>query len=458
MYFAIIKEQNSHIGAYSEIFRSGLFRSGRFNMVSSSEVDKLDLAQVQQTMGCSRDECGSIIGQQLGGDRVIFRNYSKVTDQIFLLSAKVLDITKGSIVTSKTINHNGDLTTLRNVLDSLAEQVTGVTTPVQFTAASTKGVSVQGGIERITPRISGNKKSQVAALFIDSIPSNADVYLGNTKAGKTPFQNLNLEVGQKIQFTLKHQDYYDKTIELYLSGGTNEMEPIPLRSKYGGIAITSEPEGADVYLAGTRVGKTPYVNPHILSGLYLVRIYKPFYFPSENNLMEVIARKETSRSFDLKPNFRSLKIDTEPAGAYILIYNEKNELVKRVISSKNVKLTPGRFRLEISKKGYESLDFEVAIPQNQTQHITKNEVTLRWLEGFLIISSSPYIKGAGIYINEKYVGSVPLEINLPAGNHKVKVSTELKHGHSEVHINDGESKSIKVKLNRSQRPPVKPVA
>jgi hypothetical protein len=431
---------------FSEIFRSSIIRSGRFNLASSSEVDKMDPDQIQKSTGCTRDECGTIIGEQLGVDRVISSTYNKVDEQMYLITAKILDIKKGSIINSETVNHDGDLSTLGSALESLSVQLTGTGSGVQFIGTGSGDNSLQSSVQRITPRVSGNKESRIAALFIDSKPSKAELYFGNIKAGVTPYQNLKLQAGQKIQITLKHQDYYDQTIELTLSGGMNEVATIPLKSKYGRLTITSEPKGADVFLAGIKVGITPYENRRILSGQYLVSVNKALYFPEENKKITVNAGKETKKKFTLKANFGTLQINTKPTGARIFVYDKKGELVKRVLSPMDLQLEPGQYQLNISKSGYEPIEFKATVAQNQTQKIRTNEATLRPLEGYLIVSSQPYQKGASVMIDGVKMGEIPANLTLPDGKYRVEVVSDDKRGSSEITIQDGKSVSLTINI------------
>jgi hypothetical protein len=430
---------------FSDIFRAALAKSEQFNMASNAEIDKMDADQIQNTTGCTRDECATIIGEQLGVDRVISSSFTRLTESMFVLSAKMMDIKKGSIIITETVKHTGSLNTLDQALENLSVKLSSGSGSVQF-LDDTGSTSFQGGVERITPKFSGDKKSRIAALFIGSTPSKVSVFFGNIKVGITPYQNLSLKAGQKIQITLKHVDYYDKTVELTLRGGTNEIEPIPLVSKYGSLSISSDPKNADIYLAGEKVGKTPYFNSHILSGLYLVSIDKHLYFPSENNKVRILAGKKTERNFRLKSNYGSLEIETKPLGTNVSLTNKDNELVENVVSPAKVRLIPGRYRLQISKTGYESLNFKATVARNKTQHILATEATLRKLEGKLIVSSNPYQKGASVLINGLKMGEVPAYLTLPAGRHMVSVESDYKRGSSEVVIQDGLGQSLEVDI------------
>ncbi len=120
--------------AYSDFFRSALDRQNVFDMASSSEVDKMDADEIQKSTGCTRDTCATIIGEQMGVDRVISSSLFKMEESSYMLSAKMMDIADGSILKQVTVEHSGDLGSLTDSLEILAAKLTGTeaaATPVQ---------------------------------------------------------------------------------------------------------------------------------------------------------------------------------------------------------------------------------------------------------------------------------------------------------------------------------------
>jgi hypothetical protein len=115
----------AQIRGFSEIFRSELDKIGKFDIASSADVYKFDPDAVQKTTGCTRDECANIIGEQMGVDRVISSSMFKIADTHFVLSGKMLNIQTGEIVVSRTVNHNGKLSTFQKALQNLANSLTG---------------------------------------------------------------------------------------------------------------------------------------------------------------------------------------------------------------------------------------------------------------------------------------------------------------------------------------------
>jgi hypothetical protein len=106
--------------AYSEIFRSALIQIGAFDLASSSDIDKLNPDAIQKATGCTRDECATIIGEQLGVDRSISTTLLKLGERNYFLSSKILDIKDGSILSAITFEHKGGLDTIRDSLEKLA--------------------------------------------------------------------------------------------------------------------------------------------------------------------------------------------------------------------------------------------------------------------------------------------------------------------------------------------------
>ena len=111
--------------AYSEMFRAALMQIGAFDIASSGDIDKLNPDAIQQATGCTRDECATIIGEQLGVDRSISTTILKLGKNSYLLSSKILDIQSGQILVSKVVEHNKNLRTIRTALKELAENLTG---------------------------------------------------------------------------------------------------------------------------------------------------------------------------------------------------------------------------------------------------------------------------------------------------------------------------------------------
>ena len=120
---------------YSDIFRGALAKEKTFQLASSAEVSRMNPDDIQQSYGCTRDECATIIGEQLGVDRVISSSYLKVGEGVYFLSAKIMDIKSGAILATETVEHDGKIQGLRKAVSQLAQLLAKETTPApKFTA------------------------------------------------------------------------------------------------------------------------------------------------------------------------------------------------------------------------------------------------------------------------------------------------------------------------------------
>ena len=106
--------------AFSEVFRSSLSREDVFDFVSSADIDKLDPEAIQKNSGCTRDECATIIGEQLGVDRVISTSLLKIEKELFVLSGKIFNIQDGAILKARTVKHTGGIDSLDHSFEKLA--------------------------------------------------------------------------------------------------------------------------------------------------------------------------------------------------------------------------------------------------------------------------------------------------------------------------------------------------
>ena len=320
----------------------------------------------------------------------------------------------------------------------------GLGAPV-FIESSTTGDGGSSSVVDLTAPVKPQDRGQVAVLLFDSVPSGAEVWLGDIKAGTTPYQNLQLSSGQNLNITLKAQDYRDLQVALTLQPGSNTPKPFELVPAFGSLSITSEPSGADVYISGELVGQTPYSSQRLASAKYLVDIRKPLYFPLSNQTIAIEDGKLSEHSFKLEANFGDLSVASEPSAATITLEANGRE-VYRGTTPISLQLEPGTYILSASKSGYAERRFEVSIARGQSTSIGKEQLQLRQLLGTAIISSEPASPGARVFIDGKDAGTVPLITELPVGSYEVTIKADKLSGKANLQIRDGEQQTLVVEL------------
>jgi len=304
----------------------------------------------------------------------------------------------------------------------------------------------QSQIKLVTPEVTGDISSSVAMVIIESRPDKADVYLGNTLSGQTPYQMSNLSPGQTILFTLKKKDYYPMKLKATLKGGINDFKIIHLKPNFGTLIIQSEPSGADLYIAGKHAGTTPYNNNRYPSGSVFVTLKKELYLPLKNQRVIIRDEKITRKTFSLKADFGELIVDCEPDQSKVRLYDTNGKLVISETSPCKIKIRAGQYTLKLSKTNYEDLEYQVNIANNSIERITRKQARLRKKIGQINVTTKPFKRGADIYIDNIKMGKVPKTIELPVGTYNVKVKYKNQTGSQEIQIKDKDASNVIVNL------------
>ncbi|MGK5094310.1 PEGA domain-containing protein [Deltaproteobacteria bacterium TL4] len=101
-----------------------------------------------------------------------------------------------------------------------------------------------------------------------------------------------------------------------------------LKPKFGTLTVSSTPSEAEVFLAGEKVGETPYTNEYLLSGVYLLSVRKSMYLPVENQRIEIKDEGSHQQSFTLEANFGEVRIESVPIGAKIEVIRLDSQALK----------------------------------------------------------------------------------------------------------------------------------
>jgi len=177
--------------AYSEIFRSELIQIGAFDLASSGDIDKLNPDAIQKTTGCTRDECATIIGEQLGVDRVIASYLFKLEENNYVLSGKMIDIKDGAILGSITINHHDNLDSLPKSIKKLAARLSESDSDKTPPKRLAQPVSQKAKLTiYITPLDS--------LIKVDGVAVAEKVYQTSTITSDTRTYSLSLPLGKHI--------------------------------------------------------------------------------------------------------------------------------------------------------------------------------------------------------------------------------------------------------------------
>jgi TonB family protein len=135
-------------------------------------------------------------------------------------------------------------------------------------------------------------------LSVTSEPAGATVMIGDEKKGVTPLQLADLPVG-KYSLQVKLQGYEDFKQDVELTNEQSKLDvPVTLKAIdpsqiKGSVRIVSIPDGADVYLDGQVIGKTPFRWKNATPGDQNL-VFKKDGYQDRSVTVSVIGNKTTS--------------------------------------------------------------------------------------------------------------------------------------------------------------------
>ena len=135
-----------------------------------------------------------------------------------------------------------------------------------------------------------------ANLTILATPTDAKIYVDGQEVGNGGYASVDLRIGEHV-YSVECEDYLaekNKIIKLY----DNERIFVNLQPLFGYITINSDPEGADVFIDGTRVGVTPYFMREIKRGKHNVELQLNGYY-SYGELVDIGINEEKDMNVSL---------------------------------------------------------------------------------------------------------------------------------------------------------------
>ena len=295
-------------------------------------------------------------------------------------------------------------------------------------------------------------------IIITSQPQGAEVYLDNVFTGVTPLNLDRVTSGQHhVRLVIAGYQEWSNNVSFSPSRTTTvSADLIPLTppppANYGRIIITSQPQGAEVYLDNVYKGVTPLNLDRVTSGQHHVRLVIAGYQEWSNNVSFSPSRT-TTVSADLisLAVYGSISIYCNQGNAKIYLdgSSQRTTSANKSVELKNV--VQGQHELMITKDGFQQWVSTILVKANQTHSVSVNLVP-EISYGSLAIYCN--ISGAKIFINGTY--------KVATLSSQPKILEEIKEGEYEItlvmdgyrtSIEDiwvyaGETTSLSVEMNK----------
>ncbi len=289
------------------------------------------------------------------------------------------------------------------------------------------GIRIQNSKRlKITPHL--QRTPQFGMLMVRSYPPGAKIYVNNRYYDRTP-TSIKLKRGNyNVRLEKDHYRPFSKTVQIRPSQDTvvtTKLEPI---QRYGTLDINTYPDNSKVFINNDYYGRTPF-RIRLLAGEYNIRLIHRGYVPLEKTL-QVRRGAVNTKNFELqrvkpRPRIGRLKIYSFPENASVFIQN--NDYGRTPVE---VRLNEGNYLVEIKKKGYRPFQKNVNVSSRQVSYINANldKKQVHRKFGKIHFSSTP--RHAKVMIDGSYHGEAPLSVQVPAGEHKVRIQ---KKGYESFH-------------------------
>jgi formylglycine-generating enzyme required for sulfatase activity len=265
---------------------------------------------------------------------------------------------------------------------------------------------------------------QTGFLVIKTDPPGATVFVNGKEVGiASPQLQLELMVGRYVIVAEMGKLYHParEEIELTTSG---KRVTLTLPPAFGTLEVDSEPRGADVFLDGENVGKTPWRAERKPSGTYSLRVVLANYLTYTGTV--TVEDGKTARVLArLEQNFGSLRVESDPPGAAITLNDQPTGAVTpHTIEA----VQPGVAVVRLTLDGYGEAVERATVKNRET---TRLSVKLTPKLGLLVVTSA-YEDGTPcdgeVFVDGRSVGQTPWKGEVLATRHEVKVRCEKGEG------------------------------
>ena len=188
----------------------------------------------------------------------------------------------------------------------------------------------------------------LASLTVRTEPADAEVFVGDRSAGRTPLELTDLPAGD-VRLTLDHPLYENVIVDETLTSGQTALVERTLVRATGALSIASEPSGAWIEAGGALVGTTPTTLDDLPAGDLTLTLGAQDYRSQE--VAAVVRKAETTEitvSLESSVSYGTLTLTPTPADATITL----PDIAERY--TPGMPLPQGTYSVIVSRQGYRS--------------------------------------------------------------------------------------------------------
>ena len=218
------------------------------------------------------------------------------------------------------------------------------------------------------------------------------------------------------------------------------IDPTPA-VETGFLAVSTEPNEADVYVDGKHYGKTMTVITDLAEGSHTLKLEKQGYVTLTKSINivkgETLKLNETLQTVSSQKTYLIVKADKPEAMIYI-----DDEPINTGEASKSV---------NIGSTHTYKIECDLYHTETGTVTVTDRVIVDKKLRpnfGYINVTTSPE-QGAKVYVDGKYIGESPIKTDkLASGTHTVRVMKEMfKMNEQTFTVNDGQTTNANVTMS-----------
>ena len=255
------------------------------------------------------------------------------------------------------------------------------------------------------------------SMNIYSEPSGAKIYLDNAFVGETPMSLEKVAEGEH-EIRLVKLNYKIWTSKVVVRSFKPTDVKTTLEVSPGILTVNSDPIGADVYVKGKFIAKTPYTLGNITPGEVVVRVEKEGFYewttstliqPNDQKVLDIV----------LKEKVGNINVNSMPEGAsvYLVDRNGDEKLIGQT-PALNYTTSIGGYNVRLEKEGYFN---EVKSITVRVGEISDISFLLKKKPGTITVRTTP--ENARIFLDGVYKGRSPMQLaNLTEGEYLVTMA------------------------------------
>jgi hypothetical protein len=269
-----------------------------------------------------------------------------------------------------------------------------------------KDISIGNGILPLSVTL----KRKMAYLNVSANVNGANVSIDGKSVGVTPLEHIETTYGRHtILVTMNNYQSVTQKIDI-TTNQFNATVNLPPASGY--LTINANVEGAKVYIApDIYIGTTPLTKYPINLGNYTILIKADGYVDTQKSI-DIQSNQVAVVNAELQKKPGYLTVNTKPEGADV--YAGNNSFGKTPLEKFPVAY--GKYKLRIVLPNYKETDVDADVQIGKETAINEN---LEPLLGTIKVDSSP--QGATVEIDNKTIGTTPLEEKIIQGTHKISI-------------------------------------